>query len=146
MQLVDDYAQIHTHPNSQVREIKAARQRVADYIESIGAGGVSGALFGAADMATAAAQGFRDGQAALTPQFPEGKAGEVPVWDGSKIVSQAPAEHPDTKRLRFVAETIDEPWDDTTIAAQERELPDGVKTLDDLRKLVDLRMATRGAV
>lgn len=113
MQLVDEYAKAyHTRHESHAA---AARQRVADYIESIGAGGVSGSLFGA----TAAAQGFRDGQA---------------------------AEHPDTARLRAIAEKImsgEEPSVEI-VQRMTKELPEGVvKTLEDLRLVADI---CRGAV
>lgn len=69
-----------------------------------------GAAFDPADMATAAAQGFRDGA------------------------------NEDTARLRFVAETLndDDPPEDM-LERCDKELPDGVKTLEDIRKLIDIR-------
>lgn len=74
-----------------------------------------------ADMATAAAQGFRDGQA---------------------------AEHPDTARLRFMFDCVQkdsDPYTDEVTALVEKEFPTqaDIKTFDHFQRVVDI---ARGAV
>lgn len=107
--VADIATQYHNH--------QSLRERIAQVLRPA----LSVGTFDPADMATAAAQGFRDGQA---------------------------AEHPDTARLRFMFDCVQkdsDPYTDEVTARVEKEFTTqaDIKTFDHFRRVVDI---ARGAV